>query len=160
MKTSLKTIFAALGLAVSLSACTLPAPPPPRVHAAQPQITQHREQWANKKPSHYQFEASVMCFCPESVRKPVVFEVKDGMTVSMRYADGSEVPAELKEVFAKHDSIDKFFGILQSAAAQNAAEIHVSYDDALGYPTEIAIDMDLRMADEEMSYTISNVKIL
>lgn len=158
MNTSLKTVIAALGLAVSLSACTWP--PPPRVHAAQPQITQHRDQWASNKPSHYQFDASVMCFCAEPVRKPVRFEVNNGEVVSMRYADGGEIPADLKDLFAKHDTIDKLFGILQSAAARNAAEIKVTYDDALGYPTEIAIDMDRQMADEEISYLIANVKAL
>lgn len=158
MKTSLKTFFVAIAFAVTLGACTWP--PPPRVHAAQPQITQHRDQWVKNMPTHYQFDASVMCFCTEQVRRPVTFEVKDGIAIAMRYADGTEIPAELKDIFANHDTIDKFFGILQSAATRNAAEINASYDDALGYPTEIAIDMDRQMADEEMSYIITNVKAL
>ena len=158
MKTSFKTAFVAIGLALTLSGCTWP--PPPRVHIAQPQITQHRDQWAKNMPTHYQFDVGVMCFCTELVRRPVTFEVKDGVAVSMRYADGTEVPAELKEVFAKHDTIDKVFGILQSAATRNAAEIKVTYDDALGYPTEVAIDMDRQMVDEEISYLIANVKAL
>lgn len=160
-KTSLKLILTTIVAAMALSACSLQWPPPPKAgHPAQSQITTHRSQWAENKPTHYSFEAELMCFCPETVRKAVTFEIKDGATVAMRYADGGEIPAELKELFTQHSSIDKLFAILQDAAARNASSINVTYDTALGFPTEIAIDYDTKMADEERSFLIRNVRAL
>lgn len=159
--TSIKLALAAIAATLTLGACSLPWPPPPHAgHPAQAKIATNRAQWSAKMPAHYSFEAEMMCFCPETIRKAVVFEVKDGATVAMRYADGGEISAETKDVFLQHSSIDKMFAILQDAADRKASSINVTYDAALGFPTEIAIDYDTMMADEERSFLIRNVKAL
>ncbi len=101
-----------------------------------------------------------MCVCPETVRRAVMFEVQGGTTIAMHYVDGSEITTDLKELFAQHSSIDKMFAILQDAADRHASTINATYDTTLGYPTEIAIDYDTQMADEERSFLIRNVRTL
>lgn len=158
---SLRLILLTVVAAMTLSACSLQAPPPARTrHPAQGQISMKRAAWSEKKPAHYSFEAELMCFCPETVRKPVTFEVKEGVTVATHYADGGEIAAELKELFVKHDSIDKIFAILQDAADRNASDIRTTFDPALGYPLEIAIDYSTQMADEELGLSIRNLRVL
>ena len=52
--------------------------------------------------------------------------------------------------------IEGLFALIQNAITQNAARIEVSYDETYGYPAELFIDYDERMADEEDRFTISS----
>jgi hypothetical protein len=55
-------------------------------------------------------------------------------------------------------SIDQLFNEIKLAIDNKAAAVDIKYDPAWGYPRSIAIDLDKRMADEELAFTLSNFK--
>ena len=50
--------------------------------------------------------------------------------------------------------VEELFALLQDAVTRSAARIEVSYDERYGYPTELFIDYDEGMADEETRFVI------
>ena len=52
-------------------------------------------------------------------------------------------------------TVEELFALLQDAVRRKAARIEVSYDERYGYPTELFIDYDERMADEETRFVMS-----
>jgi hypothetical protein len=62
------------------------------------------------------------------------------------------------ESFAKYNSIAKLFDVVEDPIAQNAYRISVTYHPILGYPTQISIDYDKYVADEEIYLTIENLE--
>jgi hypothetical protein len=47
--------------------------------------------------------------------------------------------------------------VIKDAIARNASSLTVKYDPKLGYPTQINIDYDQQMADEELYLTIEKL---
>ena len=81
--------------------------------------------------------------------------VRGGVVTSVEFA-GEEftVVPPLPERFVP---VEELFALLQDAVRRNAARIEVSYDERYGYPTELFIDYDERMADEETRFVIRGV---
>ena len=57
-------------------------------------------------------------------------------------------------------TIDDLLSEIQKATNQGAAKLDVSYDTIYGFPFYLFIDRDIRIADEEISYSVSNFKPL
>ena len=72
-------------------------------------------------------------------------------TVSLAAPNVGTIPAPERFV-----PIEGLFALIQNAITQNAARIEVSYDETYGYPAELFIDYDERMADEEDRFTINS----
>jgi len=62
-----------------------------------------------------------------------------------------------KDFFKKYDSIDKLFEIIRSAIAKNAYRVDVKYHPTLGYPTQISIDYNKEIADEELFLNVDKL---
>ena len=52
------------------------------------------------------------------------------------------------------------FEIVADAGRRNAATLDVDYDPRDGHPTRIAIDYELQMADDEIVYTVRELRPL
>jgi hypothetical protein len=118
-----------------------------------------RERWAGQGARSYDFELTVLCFCPPDYTDPVVVAVRDGVAVSVTSAaSGQPVDADRRSWYERFDTVDKLFGLIEDAIAREAASLAVSYDQERGYPTAIFIDYDLRMADEELGLRAANLK--
>ena len=50
--------------------------------------------------------------------------------------------------------------MIKDAIATNASSLTVKYDPKLGYPTQINIDYDQQMADEESYLTIEKLEAI
>ena len=55
--------------------------------------------------------------------------------------------------------IEGLFALIREAITQNASRIEVTFDETYGYPSELFIDYDERMADEEASFRISSFSL-
>jgi hypothetical protein len=85
-------------------------------------------------------------------------EVIDGQVDSLTYVeDGTAASLEL---FESYSSVDKLFGIIDNAAAQDPALMDVTYDETFGVPQEVNIDISEMMADEEIYFTVSGFEPL
>jgi hypothetical protein len=94
---------------------------------------------------------------------PLTVEVQDGEVVSLTDKDGNPISADdpLFEYFNKFATIDRLFAELESATASvEAGDINVTYDEALGFPTEASIDYIKEAIDDELYVTVSGFEQL
>ena len=77
----------------------------------------------------------------------------NGTVASAVYVDSGKAPEH--DGFGRYVTIDALFDTIQEGIDENAAEVTVTYDPALGYPTDAAVDYDARMADEEYRFIAS-----
>jgi hypothetical protein len=140
-----------LTLALLIAGCSLsPAPT---------ELEKNRVLWKEQNANHYQFQLSILCFCPYYSQMPLNIEVRDGEAMSIAAADGSDVTPNL-EYYSQADTVEEVFGIIESAQSGGADEVMVEYDPDYGYPILIAIDYIKEAVDDEVSYQVANIQFL
>ncbi|MBD2773603.1 DUF6174 domain-containing protein [Iningainema tapete] len=153
-----------MGLAVSLG-LNAPVMSQPSVQPAQsPAIAQsnlgqlkiNRRLWNQQRISNYRYILTNSCFCIPDARGPVVIEVRNGITTSItNAATGQPVNPDF---FQKYDTIPKLFNLTKKAIVGGAFSVNVQYDSTLGYPTQINIDYNSQIADEEIYLSIKDLQ--
>ncbi len=114
----------------------------------------NRRLWNQQNIANYRYTFSNGCFCIPEARGPVVIEVRNGQTTSITsVATGEPVDPQF---FQKYNTIPKLFNVIQDAINRRAFSLNVRYDTRLGYPTQIDIDYESQIADEELYLTIEN----
>ncbi|HIK08416.1 MAG TPA: hypothetical protein IGS40_27700 [Trichormus sp. M33_DOE_039] len=118
----------------------------------------NRSLWNSRNISNYRYTFSNGCFCVPDARGPVVIEVRNGKTVSITsVATGQPVDPQF---FQNYNTIPKLFNVIQDAIARQASSLTVQYNARYGYPTQINVDYNAQIADEEIYLTIENFEIL
>lgn len=105
--------------------------------------------WGRTGTNSYTVDVTRSCYClPESVG-PVTVSVRNGTVESRTFSDGSAVPADL------HDSFPDVPGLfaLIADALRGGAHVSASYHPVHGAPTEVFIDYEAQMADDEVFYS-------
>ena len=59
---------------------------------------------------------------------------------------------------ALYQTVDGLFDTIQKAIDGGAPLVQADYDPSHGYPSSVYIDLDQRLADEEISYEASGLK--
>ena len=147
----MKTIIISLTLAaLLLSSCSIL--PNRDFNAAQ-------SRWQNSHLSHYRYSIHVGCFCAFMDRMPLSIEVANGAVQSMTYNDGTPVPQDQTENFARYSTIDAVFGVTADAL-HRADDVKVAYDPTYGFPSSVQIDYMRNAADDELTLSLSNFQPL
>lgn len=120
-------------------------------------LNANRLMWQAHNVYHYQYTLRVSCFCPREITDPVVIEVKNGVPVSV---GSSETAVSKADFFDDFDTIDELFLIVDEAIDQDPARLDVTYDEEFGFPSNVYIDYDFQIADEELGFTVSDFKEL
>lgn len=139
-------------MAVVLTACA-------SVGAADSDFDRARDQWQDAGISHYRFHLNISCFCIFTQDMPLIIEVQDGEVVSMEYQSGNEIDPGNLELFNRYATIDRVFSELEKAIVE-ADSVTVEYDETYGFPTQVSIDFDQQVADEEIYLTLSDFEAL
>jgi len=110
--------------------------------------------WNNAGLNNYLINSKRICFCA-SVEE-VIVNVEEGMVKDARYLSSGEYLTieELQHVY----SVNEYFEIIREAINQQANVLRVDYDNDLGFPGNIYIDYDAAIADDEITYEISNLQ--
>ena len=90
-------------------------------------------------------------------RMPVTVEVQDGEILSIIDSSGTVIPSE-NEVFndlARLATMDRLFSTLRANLGSRADEFAVTYDFRYGFPTEIRMDRNKNIADDEWTLNVS-----
>lgn len=157
----------ATGLLISLG-LNVPVFSKPPLQAAQTQATAtqanmsqlqvNRRLWRQQKISNYRYTLTRSCFCTAEARGPVVVEVRNGVTTAVTsVATGQPVDREL---FKQYDTVTKLFNVIQDAINRKASSLTVQYDAKFGYPTQINVDYNSQIADEELYLTVENFQVI
>ncbi|BAY65230.1 hypothetical protein NIES22_53330 [Calothrix brevissima NIES-22] len=156
-------IFISAGLLLTLSlnapVLSLPASPAPQsatiANSQLKQLTANRQLWKKQNIRNYRYTFSRSCFCAPKASGPISVTVRKGRSISLTDATGKPVEREL---FQQYDTVPKLFNIIEDAIAKKASNLTVQYDPKLGYPTQINIDYNSQIADEEIYLTVENLQ--
>lgn len=121
-------------------------------------LRRNRAVWAARNVPAYRYTLQVSCFCGPDTTRPVTIEVRGGAATSRTYADDG-TPAN-PDTFARYDTMEKIFAVIQAAIDQRAARTDAAYDPAYGYPTEGYIDPSVQIADEELGFRVRSFAII
>ena len=143
----------ALALIVSLVGCIHSAPPPSTGNPDQDALNQNRALWKEAHLSTYTYIYQVMCFCPPE--EDILVKVLYDNVVDASYSPSNNpvMPERLDDLM----TVEELFQVIQKAIDDEVAQLEVTYNAKLGYPERIYIDIDERMADEEVTHLVSKL---
>lgn len=112
--------------------------------------------WREQKIYNYRYEFTRNCNCLPKATAPVIIEVRNGITTSITDKETGK-PADAA-LFQRYKTIPKLFNIIKDALVRRAAKLTVEYDPLLYYPTQINIDYNSEITDDEIFITIINLE--
>lgn len=118
-----------------------------------------RSRWQSAHVTHYRYDLHVGCFCAFVDRMPLTIEVENGAVKSMLYSDGTPVPQDQREIFARYAPMDTMFAFTADAL-HRADEAKVEYDAKYGFPATVQIDYIRQAADDELGLSVTNFQPL
>lgn len=117
-----------------------------------------RERWDALTLTSYTYRFNWQCFCLDDFTAQVTVTVQDEEVTSVvRVKDGQPVNEQFRDDFV---TVDALFDRLQAAIDQGAASIRAEFDSESGLPTEVFIDFQAIMADEELGWNAGAVASL
>lgn len=126
--------------------------------ALQENLNEARARWDLMAPDYYTYRFNWSCFCIQDFTAAMTVTVELGeVTKVIRVEDGQPVSEEFRDDFV---TVDALFDRVQDAIDQGAASIRAKFDPESGLPTEVFIDFQAIMADEELGWNASDVTLL
>lgn len=126
--------------------------------ASEKAIDEHvgnEKKWVALGFSSYRYTIQKSCFCSPEYLRITQVSVVNGEIVSASYLDSDDkVPVKVVESLL---TMPEWFEKILGAIKNKQGSIEVRYDNQLGYPASIEIDMHKRRADDELSVLISDV---
>lgn len=111
--------------------------------------------WESRGPQAYQLTFRWTCFCAGT--QPVVIRVKGDSVTDVRPArEGNTVPLPTAEYRTVNGLFDDLREWLDRAPHESRMEFH----DRFGYPTDVFVDFEENVADEELGFRISDLRPL
>lgn len=113
-------------------------------------------------PHDYDYTLTTACFCAYG-GVPVRVSVRADSVVGAVFARGGGRGGAVRGEDAPEAlalTVEDLLARAEEARAQGAHEVRVRWPDGAAAPTEITIDRDERMVDEELGWTISDVDVL
>ncbi len=108
--------------------------------------------WPAFAPESYVYRLEILCFCP--LVGPLRVSVEDGEVTSAISLSG-ETKGEEAPDFARLTIND----VIDRANDPQVAEAEVTWPAGQEHPTTVAIDQIERATDDEVTYTIRNVRV-
>lgn len=112
--------------------------------AARQALAEAEQRWTEAAPASYSYTLERRCFC---VPLTMEIEVSNGEILRTAVIEGEEGDSLVL-------SIEELFEVVADALDEHPAELRVEYDAELGYPTEIWVDLEEYLADEEYGYGV------
>ena len=161
---------AALLLPLSLAACgssddgddvaTDPEPTATSTPTPSPTAAPTVGTYPEFEPTDYTFELTVTCFCM-GAGAPVVVTVADAEVVAAVYGMGQSGGRD-GEIHAGDPAEKNFWltinDVIEKANDTESARVDVEWPAGQDYPTSIYVDQDKMVADEEVTWVISDVQ--
>ena len=111
-----------------------------------------RTRWSTAGVSHYRFTFERLCLCPREWSGPTEVTVAHGLITSAT-VEGQPAPQGAAL------TITDLFDEIQNALNHPVATV-ITYDEALGYPLDVQLDLDAIAVDGGLSLTITDFERL
>lgn len=118
-------------------------------------LTSARARWEATGIANYTYLYRLSCFCPPQLLETARVGVTDGEVTSVFLLD-SDAPAA-PDTYGLYETIDGLFDRLAGSLASDPVVFEATYDEAAGYPTSAQVDISEQIADEEYSFTASDL---
>ena len=107
--------------------------------------------------SNYSYVFNWQCFCvQEYVETMRVFVVNGRVDRIIRVESGQPVSEQFEDSF---ETVDGLFDRLEDAIDRKANSIRAKFDEGTGLPTEVFIDYEAMIADEELGWNASSPRL-
>lgn len=116
-------------------------------------VRDHRAAWEALGLTDYEFDVHRQCECSADWVRPARVVVRGGRVVEATYADSGQ-PAAASMTYP---TIDELFDMIEEAIRLEAPGLWVSYDPRLEYPTDISINYQEQVVDDEISISAKNL---
>jgi hypothetical protein len=107
--------------------------------------------WNEKNISNYSYTLWVNCYCPTERVGPHLIKVINNKIVTVNGQPYNP------QVTGPLPTITELFEIIRLKLSQKPYQQKIAYHPELGYPNNVYVDMDQRIADEEIGYIIENL---
>ena len=108
----------------------------------------------------YYYSYTRTCYClEEHVQFNVSVNESSEITSVQKIKSNGQLEAFAAEDFDQVVSIDELFATIKQKIDGEVSYVNVEYDQDLGYPKNIYVDFDFRMADDEKSYSIKKFSL-
>ena len=114
-----------------------------------------RARWEGTGFTSYTYKYRMSCFCHPQVLETALVSVS-GDRVTAVYLVDSAGPAP-PETFDFYYTIDGLFDRLAADLEREPAQFDVTYHPETGFPTSASVDISEQIADEEYSFTASDL---
>ncbi len=114
-----------------------------------------RARWESTGYTNYTYLYRLSCYCPPQLLETARVSVSDGQITEVYLVD-SDTPAP-PDSYSWYHTIDGLFDRLAESLAADPVVFEVTYDGTAGYPTSAQIDISEQIADEEYSFTASDL---
>jgi hypothetical protein len=141
MKNTLLLFFASL-----LLTCNKDQPEPTT------EFELNKNKWEALGVDSYSFTLQISCFCTEETTRLKAVKIVNNQITLV-----NETPYNSDEHWGVM-TISQLFDEIENAERDKVFLLRVEYDQDKGFPNSVYIDREEMMADEEMGYTITNLK--
>ena len=114
------------------------------------EVQLNEQKWKKHGITHYMFTSQISCFCQTDYTLPKAIVVKNNEIQSVNGFDYADLEYET------HMTIDEFFDYIENRQNQNPVIESLEFDSVYGFPSYIYFDISKMIADDEISYTITN----
>jgi hypothetical protein len=140
-------------LAIACGSDDVSEPTSPTTSAGSQNLIDNQALWSAAGIDNYEFVYQRICFCPPEYTTPALIEVRDGAVWSVEYQD-SEIHLDAPDT-TMFPMITALFDVLTEAHDRNAVKVTVTFSADLGYPEDVDIDYAANIADDELSFTVT-----
>ncbi len=119
-------------------------------------LDEARERWDSAGLDNYVYTFANQCECDGPYEFTVT--VINGEVDQVDY-EPSEYDSQ-EAIDAAGKTIEDWFSEIEEALAANPDDTSIAYDGEFGYPTDISVDYDRGMADEEWNSTLSAFEVI
>ena len=119
-------------------------------------LEENETKWQSQGLTNYQINTQRLCFCDADSVREITIIVRDNEVSEAFYTDsGDYLPADRLEHLR---TIDEHFEVIHDAINRDAFSLVIEYNATFGYPSLIDIDYSEGMADDEVTYRLSNLQ--
>jgi hypothetical protein len=115
-----------------------------------------QSRWQAAGITNYDFDLQVTCFCGATALGPVTISVRNGQPTGIVSTDSGTVVDTL--YFQGYLTVDRLFASLDQILSAKPAAFTAAYDPGLGFPTDVSIDGNARVADDELGLRILSLR--
>lgn len=154
---TMRNALLAVALAAIGSSCTdLTGLGPMAQSVLRHRLAQAEARWAAQGSDDYVVTLRRLCYCGEI--EPRRITVIDGVVTDVRIV-GSDT-ALPEDQWQWYPSVTQLFAITREAIERPAHQLETLYDAESGFSTRVAIDWDMNIADEEVTFEVTALESL